>query len=98
MKEFSKYVAGNIRYLQARGAAPSDGLENDSGIHGTTMVAKVAGWKHGVAKRSKVVMARVSEVGDPGAWLDGLRQVYNDWEPTYNKNVRDQSTMFISTS
>lgn len=82
-------MSANKRYLQARGAAPSDNLENDVGSHGTSMLAKIAGWKHGVAKRSKPVIVRVSKPGDPGAWLDGLRQVYNDWEPTYSANVCD---------
>lgn len=53
------------------------------------MISKVAGWKHGVAKRSKPVIVRVSQTGDPGAWLDGVRQAYNDWLPTYNANVCD---------
>lgn len=59
------------------------------------MLAKIAGWKHGVAKRSKPVIVRVSNPKDPGAWLDGLRQVYNDWEPTYNVNVCDQLLIFM---
>ena len=37
------------------------------------MLAKAAGWKHGVAKRSKPVIVRVSETGDPGAWLNGVQ-------------------------
>ena len=53
------------------------------------MLAKVAGWKHGVAKRCKPVIVRVQHQGDPGEWLDGVRKAYDDWLPTYQENVCD---------
>ena len=53
------------------------------------MLAKVAGWKHGVAKRSKPVIVRVQDRADPAAWLDGVKKVYDDWLPVYEANVCD---------
>ncbi len=90
MQEFSKFVVPNKRWIQATGAGPPDNTENDiKGTgHGTGVLAKAAGWKHGVAKRSNPVIVRITKLGDPGAWLDGVSQVYKDWEPIYNKNVR----------
>ena len=89
MQEFSKFVVPNKRWIQATGKRPLDNTENDSkGIgHGTGVLAKAAGWKHGVAKRSNPVIVRISHLGDPAAWLDGVRKVYNDWEPIYKKDV-----------
>ena len=54
---------------------PSDGLENDvhRDDHGTGILAKAAGWKHGVAKRSRPVIVRVSQLDDPAAWLNGVQ-------------------------
>lgn len=74
MKEFSRYVVSNKRYLQATSKIRNDGLENDVSptSHGTGVLAKAVGWKHGVAKRSKPVIVRVSQLGDPGAWLNGV--------------------------
>ncbi|KAL8729197.1 MAG: hypothetical protein Q9181_005082 [Wetmoreana brouardii] len=91
--EFSRYVAQNSRYLQARGAAPNDGQQNDVSRtgHGTGILAKAVGWKHGVAKRSKPVIVRISDTGDPGAWLNGVQQAYDDWLPTYDANAGGQA-------
>ena len=74
-KSHRRYVAPNKRYLQATGASLNDGQENDVSItgHGTGILAKAVGWKHGVAKRSKPVIVRVSKKGDPGAWLNGVQ-------------------------
>ena len=74
-KSHRRYVAPNKRYLQATGASLNDGQENDVSItgHGTGILAKAVGWKHGVAKRSKPVIVGVSKKGDPGAWLNGVQ-------------------------
>ena len=44
---------------------PNDGQEDDVAVHGTGILAKVVGWKHGVARRSKPVIVRGQ---DPGGW------------------------------
>lgn len=40
--------------------------------HGTGVLAKVAGWKHGAAKRSNSVVVRVADKYQPQAWLLGI--------------------------
>jgi len=60
--------------------------------------AKAAGWKHGLAKRANPVIVRVNKLGDPAAWLDGVRQAYNDWLPTYNANVSNSVAVSRSES
>ena len=79
----------NKRFLHAHGASPSDEKENDpKGVgHGTGVLAKACGWKHGSAKRAYPIIVRVPNLGDPAAWLDGVRLVYNDWKPIYEKDV-----------
>ncbi|KAL9127268.1 MAG: hypothetical protein Q9217_003827 [Psora testacea] len=56
--EFSKFVRTNVRLLHVSGAFPQDTTENDiKGVgHGTGALAKAAGWKHGTAKRSNLVI------------------------------------------
>ncbi|KAI4207171.1 MAG: hypothetical protein LQ346_000749 [Caloplaca aetnensis] len=83
--EFSSFVRTNVQWLHAFGAFPQDTTENDiKGVgHGTGVLAKAAGWKHGTAKRSKPVVVRVNKLGDPAAWLDGVIQAYNDWRTNH---------------
>jgi len=75
--------------MHAKGAKPVDNTENDSkGVgHGTGVLAKACGWKHGSAKRANPIIVRISDLSDPAAWLDGVRLVYNDWRPIYDKDV-----------
>ena len=80
----------NKRWLHASGAFPQDPSENDINGpigHGTGVLAKAVGWKHGIAKRANPVIVRVNKKGDPAAWLDGVRQAYKDWLPIYNADV-----------
>ncbi|KAL8996024.1 MAG: hypothetical protein Q9169_004371 [Polycauliona sp. 2 TL-2023] len=83
--EFSKHVRQNVRWLHAFGDTPQDTTQNDiKGVgHGTGILAKVAGWKHGLAKRSNPVVVRVNKNNDPAAWLDGVVQAYNDWRTNH---------------
>ncbi|KAL8748474.1 MAG: hypothetical protein Q9184_007279, partial [Pyrenodesmia sp. 2 TL-2023] len=79
--EFPSSFRNNVRWLHASGPSPRDTTENDilGRGHGTGVLAKAAGWKHGIAKRSNPVVVRVSKLGDPLAWLDGVIQAYDDW-------------------
>ncbi|KAL9580839.1 MAG: hypothetical protein Q9212_004248 [Teloschistes hypoglaucus] len=88
--DFGKYVNRNKRWIHARSSRSANTDENDmKGVgHGTGVLAKAAGWKHGIAKRSNPVIVRVPSLGDPRAWLDGVRQVYKDWNGVYERNPK----------
>jgi hypothetical protein len=94
VQEFGKIVNKNVRWIPARGLRGGNNDHNDVKAprgHGTGVLDKAAGTKYGVAKRINPVIVRIpslAAMGDPAAWLDAIRDVYNDWEPTFNKNVR----------
>ncbi|KAL8908065.1 MAG: hypothetical protein Q9207_001044 [Kuettlingeria erythrocarpa] len=77
-----------------------DTTENDiKGVgHGTDVLAKAAGWKHGTAKRSKPVVVRVNRLGDPAAWLDGVVQAYNDWRTNHYSGHETTATGVLTLS
>ncbi|KAL8853327.1 MAG: hypothetical protein Q9221_001803 [Calogaya cf. arnoldii] len=98
--EFSKFVRPNVQWLHAFGAFPQDTTENEiKGVgHGTGVLAKAAGWKHGTAKRSKPVVVRVNKLGDPAAWLDGVIQAYNDWRTNHYTGHETSATIVLNLS
>lgn len=79
---------------------PNDGLENDVSItgHGTGILAKAVGWKHGVAKRSKPVIVRVSKQGDPGAWLNGIQVCLQLEFPYLSTSRQESGDLFLQWS
>lgn len=89
VKEFGKYVNPNKRWIHARSSLSANTDESDiKGVgHGTGVLAKAAGWKHGIAKRSNPVIVRVPLLGDPQAWLDGVHKTFQDWKSFYDRNV-----------
>ncbi|KAL8688072.1 MAG: hypothetical protein Q9218_005924 [Villophora microphyllina] len=94
-EEFSKFVDPNKRWIHAKGTGSTNTLENDVKPlgHGTGMLAKAAGWKHGIAKRSNPVIVRVPDLGDHAAWLDGVHRVLQDWRSSYDRNVCGKSKL-----
>ncbi|KAL8634508.1 MAG: hypothetical protein Q9228_007897, partial [Teloschistes exilis] len=88
--EFGIFVNPNKRWIHARGSQSTNTDENDiKGIgHGTGVLAKAAGWKHGIAKRSNPIIVRVPSLGDPGAWLDGVHKVFQDWKGSFDRNPK----------
>ncbi|KAL8966125.1 MAG: hypothetical protein Q9183_003513, partial [Haloplaca sp. 2 TL-2023] len=98
--EFPASTRANIRWLHASGADPPDPTEDDlrGAGHGTGVLAKAAGWKHGIAKRSNPVVVRVNNLGDPGAYLDGIRQAYRDWETNHYIGHETTATGILNLS
>jgi hypothetical protein len=94
VQEFGKIVKQNVRWIPARGLRGGNNDHSDVKAprgHGTSVLSKAAGTKYGVAKRITPVIVRIPSfqaMGDPAAWLDAVRDVYNDWEPTFKKSVR----------
>ncbi|KAL8728989.1 MAG: hypothetical protein Q9181_005158 [Wetmoreana brouardii] len=88
--EFARFVIPNCRWIHAAGAQVFAPLQSDIyGVgHGTGILAKAAGWKHGIAKRSNPIIVRVPDLGDPAAWSNGVQRVYADWRPVYDRDPK----------
>ncbi|KAL8646758.1 MAG: hypothetical protein Q9226_006726 [Calogaya cf. arnoldii] len=92
-------TGADLRNDDVRGSS-RDTTENDiKGVaHGTGVLAKAAGWKHGTAKRSKSVVVRVNKLGDPAAWLDGVIEAYNDWRTNHYTGHEANATGVLNLS